>query len=438
VGKTTLGRAVAKALGRRFVRMSVGGLRDESEIKGHRRTYVGAMPGKVVQLMRRAGVRNPVLLIDEIEKMGADHRGDPASAMLEVLDPECNAAFRDHYLDVGFDLSEVFFVVTANLLDTIPPALLDRLEVLRIGGYTRAEKLQIAKKHLVPRAVRESGLRGSQIRFTQEGLECICDRYTREAGLREFERALRAICRKTAMRQVRGDRRPVRVGPEKAAAFLGPARYKPILAGRRPEVGVATGLAWTAHGGATLSIEASRMPGKGTILVTGRLGAVMRESAQTALSYVRAHSEAYAIDPEIFKASDIHIHFPDGATPKDGPSAGVAIATCLTSLFTGRPVRHDLAMTGEITLTGKVLEVGGIKEKLLAAHRAGVRTVLIPEDNRKDLDELPAEVLDDLEILATEDVEANLCEALLDPPRRAPGLSPGIVCETDAHQSVRP
>jgi ATP-dependent Lon protease len=392
VGKTSLGKAVAQALGRKFVRMSVGGLRDEAEIKGHRRTYVGAMPGKVIQLLRRAGVRNPVLQIDEIDKMGADARG---------------------YLDVGFDLTEVFFLVTANLLDTIPAALRDRLEILRIGGYTREEKLAIARRHLLPRALAESGLEQGQVRFSRSGLERLVDGHTREAGLRELERGIKAVCRKVATRHVSGDTAPVSVGLRRLREFLGAAKYRPDLAGRRPEVGVATGLAWTAFGGALLTIEANRMPGNGQIRVTGHLGEVMQESAQAALSYIRSNCEEFDIPPGIFKETDIHIHFPEGATPKDGPSAGVAVATCLASLFTGRAVRHDLAMTGEITLKGRVLEVGGIKEKLLAAHRAEIRCVVVPKDNLKDVEDLPPEVRRDLEVIGSDDVLTNICEGLL-------------------------
>jgi len=423
VGKTTLGRAVARALGRKFVRMSVGGLRDEAEIKGHRRTYVGAMPGKVLQLMKRAGVRNPVLQIDELDKMGADHRGDPASAVLEVLDPEVNPGFRDHYLDAGYDLSEVFFLATANVADQIPAALRDRLEIIRIGGYTRLEKLRIAQEHLVQRAVEATGLDPDHVRFTTAGLARVIDGHTREAGLRELERSIRRVCRKIATKVLDGRADPVRVGRQAVAEMLGPERYASPLAGRRPEVGVATGLAATRYGGATLFIEATRMPGKGEITVTGHLGEVMKESASAAMSYVRAHCEEFDIDPALFRECDVHLHFPEGATPKDGPSAGVTIATCLASVFTGRPVRHDLAMTGEVTLKGKVLEVGGIKEKLLAAHAAGIRKVLIPDDNRKDLEEVPDEVRRDLDIILTENVEANICEALMSilvPDQRPP------------------
>jgi ATP-dependent Lon protease len=413
VGKTSLGKAIAAALGRKFVRMSVGGLRDEAEIKGHRRTYVGAMPGKVVQLLKSCGVRNPVLQIDEIDKMGADARGDPASALLEVLDPEVNAEFRDHYLDVAFDLSEIVFLATANLVDPIPAALRDRLEIVRLEGYTREEKLLIAKTHLVPRALEAHGLADEHLRFTLTGLGHLVDAHTREAGLRELERKIHAICRKVAVRRVAGDATPVCVGKRRVHELLGPPPYQAECASRRPEVGVVTGLAWTATGGSLLTIEATRMPGRGSILVTGHLGEVMQESARAALSYVRANCEEFDIAPSAFRKCDIHIHFPEGATPKDGPSAGVAIAACLASLFTGRAARHDLAMTGEITLKGRVLEVGGIKEKLLAAYRAGIRTVLIPKANLKDLADLPAEVRRALEIVGTEDVMANICEALL-------------------------
>jgi ATP-dependent Lon protease len=413
VGKTSLGKAIAESLGRKFVRMSVGGLRDEAEIKGHRRTYVGAMPGKVMQLIRRAGTKNPVLQIDEIDKMGSDHRGDPAAAVLEVLDAECHDTFRDHYLDVPFDLSEVFFLATANLLDTIPFALRDRLEVIRIGGYTRGEKLEIARKHLVPRAVHDAGLKLEHARFTNNGLLHVIDAYTREAGLRELDRSVRAVCRKVATRHVGGDRAPLRVGKQLVRSFLGPQRYRGELAGRSPEVGVVTGLAWTAYGGALLAIEATRVQGRGNILVTGLLGEVMRESAQAALSYIRTNAEEFGIDPSLFRRCDVHIHMPEGATPKDGPSAGVAIATCLASLFTGRPARHDLAMTGEITLKGRVLEVGGIKEKLLAAHRAGIRTVLIPKENLKDLEEVPAVIRREMNVVGTDEADQNICEALL-------------------------
>ncbi|MHC4941264.1 MAG: endopeptidase La [Planctomycetota bacterium] len=413
VGKTSLGKSVARALGREFVRMSVGGLRDEAEIKGHRRTYVGAMPGKILQLMKRCGTRNPVLQIDEIDKMGSDHRGDPSAAILEVLDPACHTEFRDHYLDVGFDLSEVFFLVTANLLETIPSALRDRLEIVRLGGYTHAEKTKIAENHLVPRAIEKSGLPTDHVSFTPRGLGHLVESYTREAGLRELERSVDAVCRKVATRYVRGKTARVVVGRQRLRELLGPERFRSGGNRRSCEVGHVTGLAWTESGGALLSIEATRMPGNGALVTTGSLGDVMKESARAALSWLRAHAREFDIAQETFADTDIHIHFPEGATPKDGPSAGVAIATCLASLFTNRPVRADLAMTGEVTLRGHVLEVGGIKEKLLAAHRGGIQRVLIPHENLKDLEDLPSEVRDAIEIVGSEDVATNICEALL-------------------------
>jgi len=431
VGKTSLGRSVAHALGREFVRMSVGGLRDEAEIKGHRRTYVGAMPGKILQLMKRCGTSNPVLQIDEIDKMGSDHRGDPSSAILEVLDPSCHAEFRDHYLDVGFDLSDVFFLVTANLLDTIPSALRDRLEVVRLGGYTHDEKLRIAQNHLVPRSIDKSGLPDGHVTFTPAGLALLIEGYTREAGLRELERTIEAVCRKVATLYVRGETGRVLVGRQRLRDLLGAERYRTGPARRSCDVGHVTGLAWTEVGGALLSIEATRMPGSGALVTTGRLGDVMKESARAALSWLRAHASEFGIAESAFEGTDIHIHFPEGATPKDGPSAGVAIATCLASLFTERPVRADLAMTGEVTLRGRVLEVGGIKEKLLAAHRGGIRRVLIPRDNIRDLDEIPPEIRAAVEIIGTENVADNICEALLDVDPRPVSVEPQTAHRTE-------
>ncbi|MGQ0614714.1 MAG: endopeptidase La [Planctomycetaceae bacterium] len=439
VGKTSLGRSVAEALGRKFVRMSVGGLRDEAEIKGHRRTYVGAMPGKVIQLLKRAGTKNPVLQIDEVDKMGSDFRGDPASAILEVLDSEVNFEFRDHYLDVGFDLSQVIFLATANLVDPIPAALRDRLEIVRIEGYTREEKVAIARGHMIPRAMDANGLQAGQMHFTPAGLGALIDGHTREAGLREMDRKLHAVCRKVATRRVQGETAPVTVGKRRLSELLGPAPYRNEAAGRSPEVGVVTGLAWTSVGGTLLTIEATRMPGRGAILVTGHLGEVMQESARAALSYVRSNCEEFEIAPGAFRKCDIHIHFPEGATPKDGPSAGVAIATCVASLFTGRAARSDLAMTGEITLKGRVLDVGGIKEKLLAAYRAGLRTVLIPKGNVPDLAEVPPEVRRSMEIVPTEDVMQNICEALLSIVVAQPADLDEVVAEQPAMaRPVRP
>jgi ATP-dependent Lon protease len=429
VGKTSLGRSIARAMGRKFVRMSVGGLRDEAEIKGHRRTYVGAMPGTLIQLLKTAGTRNPIIQIDELDKMGTDARGDPASALLEALDPSTNDRYRDHYLDVGFDLSEVVFLVTANLIEPIPAALRDRLEILRVEGYTSDEKLEIASRHLVPRARDACGLEKHSIRFTEEALDEIVAGYTRESGVRQLERNLLAVGRKVAARVVAGEKKCKTVDPESLEDLLGPPPYRSESAGRRPEVGVVNGLAWTAAGGTLLTIEASRMPGKGELQLTGSLGEVMRESTQAALTYVRTRCREFDIDPAAFRNSDLHVHLPEGATPKDGPSAGVAIATCIASLFTGRPVRQDLAMTGEITLRGRVLEVGGVKEKLLAAHRAGIRRVVIPTRNLKDLRDLPKAVLDALDVIGSENAMTNICEALLTTEPVAQPLLPAEVPE---------
>ena len=420
VGKTSIGRAVAQSMGREFVRMSVGGLRDEAEIKGHRRTYVGAMPGKLLQLLKSAGARNPVLQIDEIDKMGSDNRGDPSSALLEVLDSACNSEFRDHYLDLPFDLSDVFFLVTANVLDTIPHALRDRLEIVRVGGYTREEKVEIARRHLLPRAIGKCGLDAKHVRFTSRGLIDLVEGYTREAGLRELERTIDAVCRKVATAFVNGDTDRVTVGRQRVTDLLGPRKFTAGSSRGKPEVGHVTGLAWTAHGGATLSIEATRMPGRGVLTTTGSLGDVMKESAHAAMSWIRSNAVDLDIAPDVFADTDIHIHFPEGATPKDGPSAGVAIATCLASLLSGRPVRHDLAMTGELTLRGRVLEVGGIKEKLLAAHRNGIKRVIVPSDNLKDVEEVSEEVRAELEVIGSDEVMTNICEALMDTTLRTP------------------
>ena len=417
VGKTSLGRSVAEAVSRPFVRVSVGGMRDESEIKGHRRTYVGALPGKVIQALKKAGTRDPVFMIDEIDKMGSDaSRGDPASAMLEVLDPEQNATFLDHYLDIPFDLSKVFFVATGNVLDEIPGPLRDRMEVITLAGYTRAEKFHIAKNHLVPKVLRDTGLTADQIAYGDAGLHAIIDGYTREAGVRNLERLLGSIARKVALAMTRGGKHApakVTVTPETVIEYLETAPYSDELRAKEPTVGVATGLAWTAGGGTVLFIEAQAMPGSGRMLITGRLGEVMKESVDLALSWVKSHATEYGIDPEAFRTEDIHIHVPEGATPKDGPSAGVTITTALVSLFTGKPIRPDLAMTGEVTLKGRVLPVGGIKEKVLSAHRAGIRKLILPEGNRRDWDEVPDEVRDALEVQFSSDVHTNVAEALL-------------------------
>jgi ATP-dependent Lon protease len=387
VGKTSLGRSIARAMGRKFERISTGGVRDEAEIRGHRRTYIGAMPGTIIRALRDAGASNPLFMIDEIDKMGADYRGDPASAMLEVLDPEQNATFRDHYLDVPFDLSRVLFITTANTLDTIPPPLRDRMEIIQLAGYTEEDKLQIAKRYLVPRQIERSGLKRSQVGFTDTGLKTIISDYTREAGVRSLEREIAAICRKVALQVAEGRLgRKVSVTAPKVRELLGRARFQADTKRRTSEPGVATGLAWTPVGGDVLFIEATAMPGSGKLTITGQLGDVMKESAQAALSYVRGHAD---LPDDWFSSHDLHIHVPAGAIPKDGPSAGITMATALMSLVTGRPVRDDVAMTGELTLTGQVLPIGGLKEKALAAQRAGVKRVLAPSRNEADLEDIP-------------------------------------------------
>ena len=389
VGKTSLGRSVARAMGRQFVRVSLGGVRDEAEVRGHRRTYVGAMPGRIVQAIKQAGTRNPVVLLDEIDKLGNDFRGDPAAALLEVLDPEQNAKFRDHYLGVDFDLSRVLFIATANLLDTIPGPLRDRMEVISIAGYTELDKLHICRRHVVPRQIEENGLTPEQIEFTDKALKGIIRGYTREAGLRNLERQVGAVCRKVARRVAEGREGKTTVTSKSLARYLGPARWVEDEALATDEVGVVTGLAWTQAGGEILRIEASAMKGRGGLILTGQLGDVMKESARAALTWVRSRAPDFGIDEAFFDDREIHIHVPAGAIPKDGPSAGIAMAVALVSLATGRPVRRDVAMTGEISLRGRAMPIGGLKEKLLAAMRSGVAEVAIPVENEKDLVEVP-------------------------------------------------
>jgi len=415
VGKTSLGKSIAAAMHREFERISVGGVRDESEIRGHRRTYVGAMPGTILRAMRDAGAANPVLMIDEIDKMGTDFRGDPASAMLEVLDPEQNSSFRDHYLDLPFDLSRVLFITTANQLDPVPPPLRDRMETIELSGYTEQEKLEIAKRYLVPRQIEQNGLGRSKIEFTDEALLEVIDGYTREAGVRNLERAIGATCRKVAREYAEGSRRSKRtIRPKVVNEVLGPRRFQPDAARRTGEPGVATGLAWTPVGGDVLYVEATAFPGAGKLQVTGQLGDVMKESAFAALSYIktRVSSLGETVPDDWFRTHDMHLHVPAGAIPKDGPSAGITMATALASLVTGRPVRSDTAMTGEITLTGLVLPIGGLKEKALAAQRAELKRVIAPKRNETDAGELPPNLLRSLELVFVDTVDEVLAEAL--------------------------
>jgi ATP-dependent Lon protease len=407
-GKTSLGRSIARALGRKFVRLSLGGIHDEAEIRGHRRTYIGSLPGRIIQGVRNAGSSNPLFILDEVDKLGMDFRGDPASALLEVLDPEQNNTFVDHYLDVPFDLSKVMFLTTANLLDPIPPPLRDRMEVLELPGYTEEEKLQIARRHLIPKVLVENGLAEHKIEFTQDAIAEIIRSYTREAGLRNLERELARVCRKIARAVTEGQAPPEKIDAALIPSYVGPPKFFPEAAERTADPGVATGLAWTPNGGDILFIESTQMSGEKGITLTGSLGDVMKESAQAALSYLRSRASRLGIAEDFFHKSDLHIHVPAGAIPKDGPSAGVALVASLASLLTGRPVRPDVAMTGEITLRGKVLPVGGIKEKILAARRAGITCVILPRRNERDLEDIPSEVRNELEFVFVDTIDEVL------------------------------
>jgi ATP-dependent Lon protease len=414
VGKTSLARSIAQSLGRKFVRVSLGGMRDEAEIRGHRRTYIGALPGQVIQGLRRAESKNPVFILDEIDKLGSDFRGDPSSALLEVLDPEQNHTFRDHYLDVPFDLSEVLFITTANVLDPVPPALRDRMEVLELAGYTEEEKLQIAIDHLVDKQVKNHGLTPQYIRFTPDALRQVIRGYTREAGVRNLEREIGSLCRKVARRRAEGNESPIEITRDVVVEMLGAPRFlDEEMEQRTKDPGVAIGLAWTPVGGEVLFVEASRMAGTGSLTLTGQLGDVMKESARAALSWLRTHAREYGIDPDFFKSTEVHVHVPSGAIPKDGPSAGVTMAAAMASELTGRPVRGDLAMTGEITLSGRVLPVGGIKEKVLAARRVGIREVILPKQNEKNIKEdLTDELRKDLTVHLVTTIDEVLALAL--------------------------
>jgi ATP-dependent Lon protease len=426
VGKTSLGRSIARALGRKFVRLSLGGVKDEAEIRGHRRTYVGSMPGRIVQGIQQAGSNNPVFMMDEVDKIGADYRGDPSSALLEVLDPEQNSSFRDHYLGVPFDLSNVMFICTANLTDTIQPAFLDRMEVIRISGYTEEEKVQIARRHIVPKQLEENGLTPENLVFTDKSLRSIIGGYTREAGLRNLEREVASVARKVARKVAGGSKDGVRVTPGSLVRFLGAPKILPDEMLKEDAIGIATGLAWTATGGDVLFVESTAMKGKGRLTLTGQLGDVMKESAQAALSVARTRARLYGIKEDYFASHDIHVHVPEGAIPKDGPSAGITMATSMLSVFTQRPVRRGIAMTGEITLRGNVLPIGGLKEKLLAARRTGIGTLIVPALNKKELDEIPAGLKRGLDVHLVSDLDAVLKLALVPPlePRRDPQPKP--------------
>jgi len=421
VGKTSLGMSIAKATGRKFVRLSLGGVRDEAEVRGHRRTYIGALPGQIIQMMKKAGTRNPVFMLDEVDKMSTDFRGDPSSALLEVLDPEQNFMFMDHYLDVEYDLSQVFFIATANVLHTIPPALQDRMEVIRLSGYTEYEKLEIAKRFLVRKQMEQTGLSGKRIEFTDPGLTALIQFYTREAGVRNLEREIGNICRKTARKVVNHDTAQTKgktdlplevVTPEKLPDLLGPNKFRDLTTDKKPEIGAAVGLAWTEVGGQILTTEATLMEGKGKLTVTGKLGDVMQESAQAAMSYIRSRAHQFGLLRDFYRNLDVHLHIPEGAIPKDGPSAGITIATTICSALTRIPVRGDIAMTGEITLRGKVLPIGGLKEKLMAAHRHGIFEAIMPADNQKDLPDIPENIRNVMKLHFVENMDEVLKIAL--------------------------
>ena len=417
VGKTSIARSVAEALGRQYVRISLGGVKDEAEIRGHRKTYLGSMPGRIIDAIRQAGTRNPLILLDEIDKMSADYKGDPSSAMLEVLDPEQNANFRDHYLEVPFDLSDVLFITTANNTSMIPQPLLDRMELIEMSSYTREEKWHIARKHLLPKQLKKHGLTSTQLKINKAALYELIDGYTREAGVRQLERELASLCRKAAKSIVSGEAESVAVTPKNIASLLGIPRYADLAAQKENQVGVVNGLAWTSVGGEMMEIEAIVLPGSGKTQITGSLGDVMTESAQIAVSLVRSMADRYGIDPEFYKKNDLHIHAPEGAVPKDGPSAGVTITTCLVSALSGMPVRADVAMTGEITLHGRVLPIGGLREKSMAAYRRGMKMVFIPDENRKDLEEVDAVVKEHVQFVPVKRVSEILDKVLI---RREP------------------
>ena len=437
VGKTSLAKSIARAMNRKFVRLSLGGVRDEAEIRGHRRTYIGAFPGQIIQMMKKAGTVNPVFLLDEVEKMSMDFRGDPSAALLEVLDPEQNTTFQDHYLDVEYDLSNVMFICTANVLHTIPQALRDRMEVLQLAGYTEVEKVEIAKRYLVPKAVEGSGLTEKNIVFSSDALQTIIQRYTREAGVRSLEREINSVCRKVARKVVtEGTATFEDITPDKITQYLGVPRFRPSMAEEQNEVGVATGLAWTEVGGEILVTEATLMPGRGRLTLTGKLGDVMQESAQAAMSYIRSRAEEFGIPKDFNRKLDVHVHIPEGAIPKDGPSAGITLATAMISALAKVKTRREVAMTGEITLRGKVLPIGGVKEKVLAAHRAGVTNILLPKDNEKDLADIPKNVLDTLNMHLVSTMDEVLKLALEAPLTPLPPSVDADVAEAEGPDAV--
>ena len=440
VGKTSLAKSVARAMGRKFVRMSLGGVRDEAEIRGHRRTYIGALPGKIIQGMKKAGSKNPVFLLDEVDKIGTDFRGDPSSALLEALDPEQNIAFNDHYLEVDYDLSQVLFITTANVLHTIPWALQDRMEIIKLSGYTELEKGKIARKYLVPNQLENNGLTETNAKFPDKALNFLIQRYTREAGVRTLEREIGTLCRKTAKEVVKnGKDFSLNINSKLIQKFLGVPKFKHGEIEDKNQIGMSTGLAWTEVGGELLNVEVSIVPGKGTFTVTGKLGEVMQESTRAAMSYVRSRAKRLGLERSFYQKVDIHVHVPEGAQPKDGPSAGIAMATAILSALIQKQVRRDLAMTGEITLRGRVLPIGGLKEKILAAHRGGVKVVIIQEENKKDLPDIPKEVLKDVKVIAVEHMDEVIPHAIVsDQPVLEDLIVPDMPVKVDVTESEKP